>query len=145
MLRVRRRRTPRCVAGRDTCHRRIPNDRIGLNSYGTPSLYYQTPGPTAQFYVPHNDHLQRAADGGMLLGIPFVMALVVFVLELRRRFREAPEDHSMHWVRAGAVVGLAAVALQDVLDFSLQIPGNTALFAILAAIAIHERRRSTMM
>jgi hypothetical protein len=35
----------------------------------------------------------------------------------------------------GAVTGLVAVALQEIVDFSLQMPGNAALFVILAALA----------
>jgi hypothetical protein len=41
------------------------------------------------------------------------------------------------WLRLGAVVGLSLIAVQETVDFSLQIPGNAALFVVLAAIAIH--------
>jgi hypothetical protein len=34
------------------------------------------------------------------------------------------------------VTGLVAIALQEVVEFSLQMPGNAALFTLLAAIAI---------
>jgi hypothetical protein len=37
----------------------------------------------------------------------------------------------------GAVVGLVSIGLQSLLDFSLQMPGNAALWAVLAAIAVH--------
>jgi hypothetical protein len=33
---------------------------------------------------------------------------------------------------------MAAVAAQSVVEFSLQMPGNAALFAMLAGIAIHQ-------
>jgi hypothetical protein len=37
------------------------------------------------------------------------------------------------------VTGIVAIALQSVVDFSLQIPGNAALFAVLCGIALHRR------
>jgi hypothetical protein len=37
----------------------------------------------------------------------------------------------------GAVIGLVAIGLQSIFEFSLQMPGNAALFAVLAAIALH--------
>jgi hypothetical protein len=42
-----------------------------------------------------------------------------------------------YWLRVGAVTGLLAIAFQEVVEFSLQIPGNAVLFVILAAIAMH--------
>ena len=35
------------------------------------------------------------------------------------------------------MTGLTAIALQETVDFSLQMPGNAALFAVLCAIALH--------
>jgi hypothetical protein len=40
-------------------------------------------------------------------------------------------------VRVGAVTGLAAIALQETVEFSLQMPGNAVLFAVLCGIALH--------
>jgi hypothetical protein len=37
----------------------------------------------------------------------------------------------------GAVVGLAAIGVQSLFEFSLQLPGNAVLFAALVAIALH--------
>jgi hypothetical protein len=41
-------------------------------------------------------------------------------------------------VRIGAVTSLIAIALQSLMEFSLQMPGNAALFAVVAALAVHE-------
>jgi hypothetical protein len=38
------------------------------------------------------------------------------------------------------VAGLAAIATQSVVDFSLQMPGNRVLFVLLLAIALHRPR-----
>ena len=32
---------------------------------------------------------------------------------------------------------LTAIVLQETVDFSLQMPGNAALFAVLCAVALH--------
>lgn len=66
-----------------------------------------------------------------------LVALVLFVSEVWRRFREAADDPRTYWLRAGAVTGLGAIAFQECFDFTLQMPGAAALFVVLAAIAIH--------
>ena len=53
------------------------------------------------------------------------------------RFREAPHEGTTYWARVGAVIGLLAIAVQSLFEFSLQMPGNAAMFCVLAAIAIH--------
>ena len=42
-----------------------------------------------------------------------------------------------YWLRVGAVTGLVAIALQETVEFSLQMPGNAALCATLCGIALH--------
>ena len=44
----------------------------------------------------------------------------------------------MYWLRAGAVIGLLTIGVQAFVEFSLQMPGNAALFVALMAIALHE-------
>ena len=77
------------------------------------------------------------AEGGLLLGVPVLIALALFIREVWRRFREAADDTRTYWLRAGAVTGLCAIAVQELSDFTLQMPGAAALFVVLAAIAIH--------
>ena len=120
--------------------RDFPLTGTGLNTYGIGMLAYQTHGLDARAVEAHNDYLQLAAEGGLLLGLPIAAAVAVFVREVRRRFREGADDARTWWLRAGAVTGLGGLALQSLVDFSLQMPGNAALFCILAAIAIHRRR-----
>ena len=38
------------------------------------------------------------------------------------RFREVFVDSADYWIRIGAVTGILAIALQEVSDFSLQMP-----------------------
>lgn len=116
-----------------------PYTGTGLNTFGVAMLHYQTaPMATGAVTEAHNDYLQLAAEGGLLLGIPILLALAVFVLEIRKRFREAADDAETYWLRAGAVTGLLAIAGMEMFDFTLQMPGAVVMFVVLAAIAIHK-------
>lgn len=109
----------------------------GLNTYGIAMLAYQSHGTEARAVEAHNDYLQLAAEGGLLLVLPFILVIGVFVREVRRRFSEASDDTRTWWLRVGAVTGIASVALQELVDFSLQMPGNAVLFVLLMAVAVH--------
>ncbi len=113
----------------------------GLNTYGTATLFYQTHDRSVHYAEAHNDYLQLLAEGGLLVGIPAIIAAVIAIRTIRRRFREGGDDTIASWTRAGAVAGLAAIALQEFVDFSLQIPANAVLFAVLLAVATHRAAR----
>ena len=113
----------------------------GLNTYGTATLFYPVVVPAHHLREAHNDYLQLAVEGGLLLGAPVLIAIAAFVIAVRRRF--AASGDSAYWVRLGAVGGIVAVAVQSAVDFSLQMPGNAALFATLCGVALHEERHRT--
>jgi len=159
--------------------RDFPVFGTGLNTFGTAMLVYQVWDPTTRTVEAHNDYLQFAAEGGILLTLPALLALVLLAREIRRRFREdraegweaaasgqresggrgepgrrensgrgespgrreGPERGGAmsYWLRVGATTGLLAIGLQETVEFSLQMPGNAALFAVLAGIALHRR------
>jgi len=48
---------------------------------------------------------------------------------------------AIFWVRAGAIAGIAAAAVQSVWDTTLRTPANGVLFAVVAAIALHDPRK----
>jgi O-antigen ligase len=121
--------------------RDFPLSGTGLNTYGTATLFYETTGRSEHLREAHSEYLQLAAEGGLLLGIPIVVAIVIFAREVYQRFRDASDEITVFWIRTGAVTGLVAIALQSVGEFSLQMPGNAALFTVLCAIAIHKSRR----
>lgn len=116
---------------------RFPLAGTGLNTYGVATLFYQTAHLEEHFAQAHNDYLQVAAEGGLLLAVPVFAALGLLIREIRRRFAEQRDDTVTYWLRAGAVTGLIGIGLQEMVDFSLQMPGNAALFSVLAAIAVH--------
>ena len=82
---------------------------------------------------------QQSTAKGRLLGTYLALVLVgLFAREVRRRFREAHDDRTGYWLRLGAVTGIVAIAFQERVEFSLQMPGNAALFTVLCAIAVRK-------
>lgn len=134
----------RLAAWRDTIEiiKDFPLFGTGLNTYGSAMVFYQTTDFPNLWVWAHNDYLQIAAEGGLLLVIPAALLIGLFAREVRRRFRERCDDRIRYSVRIGAVTGVAAIALQDVVDFSLQIPANAVLFTLLCALAISRSPRS---
>jgi O-antigen ligase len=116
--------------------RLFPLVGTGLNTYGTATLFYQTVNLNQHFAQAHNDYLQVLAEGGVLVCVPATVVIVGIAWTIRRRFREGSAESSGYWLRFGAVTGILAIALQEISDFSLQMPGNAVLFAVLLAIAI---------
>lgn len=116
----------------------FPLAGAGINTFGHLSPVYTGNALPVHYGEAHNDYLQLAAEGGLLVCVPVAAALWLIVLEIRQRFREA--DRTAYWLRAGATTGALAMAFQEVVDFSLQVPGNAVCFAMLLAIAIHRPR-----
>jgi O-antigen ligase len=108
----------------------------GLNTFGT--LFLVQPRTDPRFFprAAHNDYLQLALEGGLLVGIPALLLAVAIVREIVRGLK-APQDDATWWIRMGAVAGIAGMAIQEISEFSLQVPGVFLLFATLVAIAIH--------
>jgi hypothetical protein len=118
-------------------HQAFPWFGTGLNTYGSATLLLQEfEKATAHYVEAHNDYLQLLVEGGWLVAAPALVLLVLFVREVRRRFREGRDDRTGYWIRLGAVTGLVAIAFQEIVEFSLQMPGNAALFTVLAAVAV---------
>lgn len=113
----------------------------GLNTYGAASLLYQSTSLELHYREAHNDYLQLAAEGGLLLGVPILLSLWQLVRLISARFAVSDPDRSRYWLRVGATTGLLGIAIQSLVEFSLQMPGNAALFAVLAAIALHPGAR----
>jgi O-antigen ligase len=115
----------------------FPVAGTGLNTYHVTSLVYQQHDLRQHYAQAHNDYLQLAAEGGLLLMLPVAACLIVFARDVRRRLRDDRLASTEWWLRRGAVTALVAIALQETVEFSLQMPGNAALFAVVCAIALH--------
>lgn len=119
---------------------KFPLTGSGLNTYSTATVLFQRRNLSQHFAHAHNDYLQLIAEGGLLVGIPVLVLAAVFLVIVAKRFRAFPARDWSWWARMGAVTGMAAVGLQEVGEFSLQIPANAYLFALLAALALHVPR-----
>jgi O-antigen ligase len=117
--------------------RDFPLTGTGLNTYGRATLVYDTAPTDLHFQEAHNDYLQLAAEGGLLIGLPALLAALACVRGVRRRLAADRHDPIAYWLRFGAATGIAAMALQSTVEFSLQMPGNAVLFVVLCAIALH--------
>jgi O-antigen ligase len=111
----------------------------GLDTYGVATLVYPMSAPNLHIIEAHNDYLQILAEGGAVLLFVVLAAVAAVANRIRRAFAE-PQPESTYWIRAGATVGLLGIAVQELSDFSLQMPGNAVMFAVLVAIAIHRAR-----
>ncbi len=117
----------------------MPLAGVGIRAYPVASLLYQSALPQFHVGAAHNDWLQLMAEGGLLVSLPACGLLVALAHQARARFREHRRDRdygTTYWIRAGAVTGLVAIGLQSLMEFSLQMPGNTMMFAALWGFAI---------
>lgn len=132
----------RIAAWRDTWRivRDFPLAGTGMGGYRDAMLVYQSGDRTAMYAQAHNDYLQVVTEGGLLVTVPAIVALGIALAGIRRRLRDGDADGVTFWLRRGAVAGLAGIAAQSVVEFSLQIPGNAAMCAALIALALHRPR-----
>jgi O-antigen ligase len=111
----------------------------GAGSFETVMLAYQRTPSLFRINAAHNHYLQVAAEGGLLIGVPAAIALVLFG---RAAWRAVTADASrMRLLRVGALSGLAGVAVQSLWETGLATPANALLAATLAALVVHQSER----
>jgi O-antigen ligase len=110
----------------------------GAGSFERMMIVYQQ--RSHLFHVVHadNEYLQILAEGGLLLGIPAALVIAAGAVAAARQLQR---DHTAAlWIRAGALAGIVALAVQNLVEMTLRVPANALLFAVLAALALHEPR-----
>jgi O-antigen ligase len=113
---------------------------VGAGAFQRGMLVYQQASRLFFFNHAHDEYLQLFAEGGVLLAVPAAVALLAAIAQMARRLRT---DHSaIFWLRAGAMAAIIAAAVQSVWDTALRTPANGVLFAVVAAVALHDRRPS---
>jgi O-antigen ligase len=123
--------------------RDFPVFGIGLGSYARAMAAYQTGDRLLMYAQAHNDYLQLAAEGGLLVAVPALLVAFTASGTIRRRLEGSEDDSLTFWIRRGALAGLLGIAAQSLMEFSLQMPGNAVLFVMLLAIAMHRPRSGT--
>jgi O-antigen ligase len=112
---------------------------VGAGAFQQGMLVYQQASRQFFFTHAHNEYLQLLAEGGILVAVPAALALAAAIAMLARHLRT--DRSAIFWVRAGAIAAIAAAAVQSVWDTALRTPANGVLFAVVAAIALHDPRK----
>lgn len=109
----------------------------GAGAYGRAMLVYQQSDPRFFINFAHNQYLQLAAEGGVLLTIPVVAAAMSFA---RIAWRSLKSDTSeAYWLRVGAGAAIVGSLVQGIWDWPVQMPGNALLVAAAAALLVAKR------
>jgi O-antigen ligase len=117
----------------------FPVAGVGAGGFSRAMRLYQTGDRTYFWNEPHNQYLQAAAEGGMILAIP-ALCLVVALAVLAARALRRPHD-PLRWLRLGASAALVAAAVQAIWETGLGLPANGMLAAVAAAVVLHTRER----
>lgn len=91
----------------------------------------------AHFNNAHSMYIQMASEGGLLVGLPALAAVIALATLGIRAVRA--DKGEMFWVRVGAAAGLAGLAVQSIWEVALIMPANAVLAGILAALLLYER------
>jgi O-antigen ligase len=116
----------------------------GAGTYGSAMTgYQQTWGYFSHlrefmhFNQAHNHYLHVAAEGGLLLMVPVLAAMVGAVRSLGQALRE--QSGETYWIRLGALTALVGIAVQSLFEVPLVAPANALLAAVVMAIGVHRR------
>jgi O-antigen ligase len=93
------------------------------------------PAHDFSFNHAHNEYLQIAAEGGVILSAAVAVLIVAGCLAIASALRR--DRTPTFWMRAGAASALVAIAVQSLWETGLRMPANAVLCAISFAIAIH--------
>ncbi|MGE0864960.1 MAG: O-antigen ligase family protein [Vicinamibacterales bacterium] len=123
--------------------RDFPLTGTGAGTYSDAMTVYQqsriwvgSMGKWTHFNSAHSHYLQLAAEGGLLLTLPAIVAVWSLVVAGRRALAADPTQ--IFWVRAGAAAGLLGLAVQSVWEVPLVMPANAVMAAVLAGLVVHE-------
>ncbi len=112
----------------------FPVTGAGAGSFASAMRLHQTADRTYFWNEAHNQYLQVAAEGGILLVLPTALGLIsIVVLSLRALRRR---DDVLHWLRLGASAALVAVAVQSLWETGLTLPASGMLAAVATAIVV---------
>jgi len=118
----------------------------GAGTYGMAMIVYQQTqvlmphlGGWVHFNQAHSHYVQVAAEGGLLLTVPVVLAVASLMAAARQALQQ--DRGEIFWVRAAAAAALMGMAVQSVWETSLRMPANAVLCAAIAGALVHRRHR----
>ena len=115
--------------------RDFPLTGVGVGAYARAASVYQPPHDFS-FNHAHNEYLQILSEGGVVLALLVAVAVGAGAATAIRRIRA---DRTLaYWIRAGALSGALAIAVQSVWETGLRMPANAVLFALCCAAALAE-------
>jgi len=114
--------------------RDFPIFGVGAGNFSNAMRVYQSSDRTYYWNEAHNEFLQIAAEGGLLLIVPTVIALTAMVALTVSRLRR--RDDRLLWMRLGAAAALVSVAVQSLWETGVSLPANSMLAGLATAIAI---------
>src|SRR5205085_3332970 len=105
---------------------------VGLGAYGTAFSLYTASDGSLRVPQAHNDFLQIVADCGIIGGLLalWFMALLGRALAYGIKAR----DPLMAGMSLGCGASAFAILVHSIFDFNLQVPSNTLLFLLIAAV-----------
>ncbi|MCK4282829.1 MAG: O-antigen ligase family protein [Candidatus Brocadiae bacterium] len=127
----------RTVAARDTLHifRSSPVFGCGLGSFQHVFPRFQSPSiQIGRWLHAHNDYAQLLAEAGVVGASLVVLAVVAFLSTITGRFAKASRQARL--LVGGVSVGLVAICLHSLVDFSLHKPANAFLLAALCGMCV---------
>jgi O-antigen ligase len=96
---------------------------------------YLPRGESEHWLQLHNDYLEVAAGGGLVAMLLVAWLAVGYAVRLARRVRGGTSaDDALSSL--GLALGVASLAVHEVVDFNLQIPANALLFVVVAACGV---------
>lgn len=110
---------------------------LGCGFGGFQHIFPLYQGPELQFgrfIYAHNDYAQLLAEGGVVGTALFAFAAWFFGQAVLRGFRKASDESRLFVL--GLLIGVVAIALHSVVDFSLRRPAVAFLFCTVCALCI---------
>ncbi|MDQ3170654.1 MAG: O-antigen ligase family protein [Acidobacteriota bacterium] len=118
---------------------RYPVAGVGLGAFPSAMAVYQRGPRTVFFNHAHNQYLELAAEGGIVLSV----ALLLFAWAVARRTVRglATDQGSYFWLRAGGGAALVGMAILSIWESPFRTPATLMISAVAAGLAATTSRR----
>ena len=108
----------------------------GLSSFRYIGAAYRSFGGQIFYSWAHNDYLQLAIELGLPGVLLFVWIAFVIIRGTRRARADLAGDTALLHLHSGFVAAVVAIALHSFTDFSLHLPANLTLLAIVLGVVL---------